>query len=68
MVGSDSHRLGEGQGEGRGNGIGVQIRDSYGGGGGAGHREQGKRIKWGGMERSNCGRMGSMATYIKYYI
>ena len=28
------------------------------GGGGAGHRKQGKRIKWGGMERRECGRMG----------
>ena len=55
IVGSDGHRLGEGQGEGRGYRIGVQIRERHGGGGGEGHRNQSKRIKWGGMERSECG-------------
>ena len=62
VVGPDGHRLGEGQGEGNGNGIGVRIGDRHGGGGGAGHRKQGKRIKWGRMERSECGRMGSTST------
>ena len=61
MMGLDGHRLGEGQGGGSVNGIGVQIGDRRGGGGGAGHRRQGKRIKWGGMERSDSGRMGSTA-------
>ena len=28
------------------------------GGGDAGRRKQGKRLKWGGMERSECRRMG----------
>ena len=32
------------------------------GGGGARHRKQDKRIKWGGMERSECRRMGSTET------
>ena len=32
------------------------------GGGGAGNRKQGKRLKWGGMERSECIRMGMKAT------
>ena len=32
------------------------------GGGGAGNRKQGKRLKWGGMEQSKCGRMGMKAT------
>ena len=61
-MGSDGHRLVEGQGEGSRNGIGVRIGDRHVGGGGAGHRKQGKRIKWGRMERSECGRMGSTAT------
>ena len=62
VVGSDGHRLGYGQGEGSVNRISVQIRDRHGGGGGAGHRKKGKRIKWGRMEQSECGRMGSTAT------
>ena len=61
VVGSDGHRLGEGQGEGSGNGISVRIGDGHGGGGGAVNRKQGKRLKWGGMERSECGRMRSTA-------
>ena len=32
------------------------------GGGDAGHRKQGKWIKWGGMERGECGRVGSTAS------
>ena len=59
VVGSDRHRLGEGQGEGHGNGLGVQLGDRHEGGGGKGNRNQGKRLKWGGMKRSKCGRMGS---------
>ena len=55
VVGSDGNRLREGQGKGNGNGISVQIRDIHGGGGGTGNRNQGKRIKWGGMERRKCG-------------
>ena len=61
VVGSDGHRLGEVKGEGSGNVIGVRLGDIHRGGGGAGNRNQGKRIKWGGMERSKCGRMGSTA-------
>ena len=55
VVGSVGHRLGECQGEGNGNGIGVRFRVRHGGGGGKGNRKQGKRLKWGGMERSECG-------------
>ena len=55
VVESDGHRMGEGQGEINGNGFGVRIRNIHGGGGGTGNRKQGKRIKWGGMERSKCG-------------
>ena len=61
VVGPDGYRLGEGKSEGSGNGIGVRIGDRHGEGGDAGHRNQGKRINWGGMERSKCGRMGIMA-------
>ena len=61
VVGIEGYRLGEGKGEGSGNGIGVRSGDRHGGGGDAGHRNQGKRLKWGGMERSECGRMGSTA-------
>ena len=62
VVGSVGHRLGEGQGKENGNRIGVRLGVRHGGGGGAGNRKQGKRIKWGGMERSECGRMGMTAT------
>ena len=55
----DGFILGESKGDGSGNGIGVRIRDRHGGGGDAGHRKQGKRLKWGGMERSECGQMES---------
>ena len=61
VVRPDGYRLGEGKSEGSGNVIGVQVGDRHGGGGGKGHRKQGKRLKWGGMERSECGRMGSTA-------
>ena len=59
VVGSDGHRLVEGKGEGSGNGIGVRIGDRLGGGGVLRHRNKDKQIKWGGMERSECGQMGS---------
>ena len=62
VVGSYGHIIGEGQGEGSGNGMGVRIGDRLGGGGGARHRKQGTRIQWDGMERSECGRMGSTET------
>ena len=61
VVGPDGYILGEGKGKGNGNVIGVRVGDKHGGGRGAGHRKQGKRLKWGGMERSECGRMGSTA-------
>ena len=61
VVVSDGYRLGEGQGEVSGNGIGVRLGDRHGGGGGARNRKQGKRLKWGGMERSKCGRRRSTA-------
>ena len=59
VVVPDGYRLGEGESEGSGNGIRVRFGDRHGGGGDAGHRKQDKRIKWGVMERSECGRMGS---------
>ena len=52
VVGPDVYRLGEGKGEGSGNVIGVQVGDIHGEGRCVGHRKQGKRIKWGRMERS----------------
>ena len=55
VVVPDGYILGEGKSKGRGNGIRVQIGDRHGGGGVVGHRKQGKWIKWGGMERSECG-------------
>ena len=55
VVGPDGNRLREGKSEGSGNGIG----DRHGGGGDAGHRKLGKRLEWGGMERSECRQMGS---------
>ena len=55
VVGSDGNIMGEGQGKGSGNVIGVQLGDRHGGGGGEGNRKHGKRLKWGGMERSECG-------------
>ena len=56
VVGSVGHRLGEVQGKGNGDRIGVRFGFGirHGGGGGAGNRKQGKRLKWGGMERSEC--------------
>ena len=36
--------------------------DTEGGGGGAGNRKQVKRLKWGGMERSECGQIVMKAT------
>ena len=57
VVGTVDHRLGEGQGKGNGNGIDVRIGVRHERGGGARNRKQGKRLKWGGMERSECGRM-----------
>ena len=62
MLGTVRHRLVEGQGEGNGNGIGDRLGVRHGGGGGTGNIKQGKRLKWGGMERSECGRMGMKAT------
>ena len=57
VVGAEGHRLGEGQGEGSGNRIGVRLRERHGGGVGAGNRKQGKRLKWGGIERGECVRL-----------
>ena len=61
VVGIEGNRLGEGKREGSGDGIGVQSGDSHGRGGDAGRRKQGKRIELGGMEQSECRRMGSNA-------
>ena len=57
VVGPVGNRLGKIQGKRNGDGIGVRFgfRVIHGGGGGAGNRNQGKRLKWGGMERSECG-------------
>ena len=45
--------------KGNGDGIGVRFRfgsrGRHGGGGGTGNRKQGKRIKWEGMKRGECG-------------
>ena len=68
MVVAEGHILGEGQGKGSGNRIGVQLGDRHGGVGGSGNRKQDKRLKWGGMERGECGRMGSTDNEITYYI
>ena len=56
-MGPVGNRLGESEGKGNGDGIGVRLGFGvrHGGGGGAGNRKQGKRIKWGRMERSECG-------------
>ena len=55
VVGPNGYRLGEGKSEGSRNVIGVRIGGRHGGGGDAGHRNQGKRLKWCGMEQSECG-------------
>ena len=57
MVGSEGNRLGEGKSEWSGDFIGVRIRDRHGRGGDTGCRKQGKRLEWGGMERSECRRI-----------
>ena len=62
VMGPEGNRMGEGKREGIGDGIGFQIGDRHGGGGDAGRRKQGKWIKWGGMERSECRRMVKMQT------
>ena len=64
MVGPAGHRLGESQGEVNRDGIGVRLGFGvrHGGIGGAGHRNQGKRLQWGGMEQSECGCMDMKAT------
>ena len=67
-MGAEGHILGEGQGEGSGNKIGVRLGDRHGGEGSSGNRKQGKWLNWGVMERDECGRMGSTANYITYYI
>ena len=61
VVGPEGNRPGEGKSEGRGYGIGVRMGDRHGRGGDTGLQKQGKRIEWGGMERSECRRMGSNA-------
>ena len=61
VVGPDGYRPGEGKSEGSGNGIRVRIGDRLGGGGDAVHIKQRKWLKWGIMERSECGLMGSTA-------
>ena len=58
MVGPEGHRLVEGGSEGRGDRIGVRIGDRRERGGDAGLRQQGKRLEWGGMDLSECRRVG----------
>ena len=57
MVGLEGNRLGEGKREGSGDNIRFRIGDIHGRGGNTGRRNQDKRLKWGGMERSECRRM-----------
>ena len=57
VVGTVGNLLGESKGKGNGDGSDVLfgIVGRHGGGGGAGSRKQGKRLKWGVMERGECG-------------
>ena len=57
VVGKVGNLLGERKGEGNVDGSNARfgIGDRHGGGGGVVSRKQGKRIKWGGMERGKCG-------------
>ena len=59
VVGPEVNKLGEVKSEGNGDVIRVRIGDRHGGGGDVRRRKQGKRLEWGGMERSECRRMGS---------
>ena len=61
VVVPEGNRLGEGKSEGSGDGIVVRIGDRPGRGDDAGRRKQGKRLEWGGMERSECRQMVSNA-------
>ena len=55
VVGSGGHRLGNGEGKGSRKRQDRRIGNRHGRGGGAGGREQGERVKQGGMERGECG-------------
>ena len=57
MVVPEGNILREGKSEGSRDGIGFQIGDRHGSGGNTGRRKQGKRLKWDGMERSECRKM-----------
>ena len=76
MRGGDAARRGEGnnevvgpegdilvEGKSKGSGDGIEVRSGYrhGRGGNVGRRQQGKRLEWGEMERSECRKMGSKA-------
>ena len=55
VVGPGGHRLGNGEGKGSRARQYRRIKNRHGRGGGAGGREQGERVKRGGMERGDCG-------------
>ena len=66
MVGSEGDRLGEIKSKGGGDGI--RIGDRQGRGGGTELRQWGERLKWGGIEWSECRPVGSKFKLVIYYI
>ena len=67
-MGPEGNRLREGKIEESGDGIGVRNGDRHGIGGGTELRQWGERLKWGGMEWSECRPVGSKCKLVIYYI
>ena len=68
VVGTERDRLGESKSEGSGDEIGIKTGDRHVRGGDAGLIQWGKRLEWGGMEWSECRRVGSNCKLVIYYI
>ena len=68
VMGPERDILGERKIEGSGDGIRIRTGDRHGRGGDTGLRQWGERLKWGGMEWSECRPVGSKFKLVIYYI